>query len=237
MRSIYRTLAVVPCACAIILFSSLTGAVALANMMKDSPVKFPEKGALPSEHPPDVTTKREVPEPEYSIFETPQRSLEQIAKIQSEMVKGEFTPPKPWKYLQRTKRTLTEGGDLHVLAFGDSIVADTMRSAWLAKLGEAYPKAKVRGTVYVRGGGGCQHYREENRVTKNIVPRKPDLVFIGEISQRDTEFIRECIKTLRAALPDVEILLASGTFGSIDRVTPRPLRRVTIPALVHTARN
>jgi hypothetical protein len=37
-------------------------------------------------------------------------------------------------------------------------------------------KATIRGTVYVRGGGGCQHYREEGRVAKNIVPRRPDLV-------------------------------------------------------------
>ena len=74
---------------------------------------------------------------------------------------------------------------------GDSIVADTMRSAWLAKLAEAYPKAKIRGTVYVRGGGGCQHYKEEGRIAKNVVPRKPDLVFIGGISQKDIESIRE----------------------------------------------
>ena len=49
----------------------------------------------------------------------------------------------------------------------------------------------------MRGGGGCQHYREEDRIRKNIVPRKPDLVFIGGISQRDTEYIRECIQVLR----------------------------------------
>ena len=157
----------------------------------------------------------ESPEPDYSIFETPERSLEQIAKIQAEMVKGEFTPPKPdWKYLPRTRRILTAGGDLHVLALGDSIVADTMRSGWLAKLGAAYPQAKIRGTVYVRGGGGCQHYKEEGRIAKNIVPRKPDLVFIGGISQRDIEAIRDCIHQLRAGLPEVEILLATGAFGS-----------------------
>jgi len=200
---------------ALILVLSAFVATAFADMMKDSPVKFPEKGALPSKYPPDIKTQRESPEPDYSIFGTPERSLEQIARIQAEMVKGEFTPPKPdWKHLPRTRRILTEGGDLHVLAFGDSIVADTMRSGWLAKLGEAYPKARIRGTVYVRGGGGCQHYREEGRIARNIIPRKPDLVFIGGISQRDTGFIRDCIQMLRAGLPNVEILLASGAFGS-----------------------
>ena len=178
----------------------LTASLACADMMKDSPVKFPAKGALPSKYPPDVSTKHMSPEKDYSIFGTPQRSLEQIAKIRAEMVKGEFTPPKPdWTHLKRTRRILTEGGDLHLLAMGDSIVADTMRSAWLAKLGEAYPKAKLRGTVYVRGGGGCHHYKEEGRIQKNVVPRKPDLMFIGGISQKDIESIREVIGQLRAA--------------------------------------
>lgn len=206
MRSAYHAL--------ILLFLAIQGTV-FADMMKDSPVKFPEKGALPSKYPPDVRMPRETPEPDYSIFGTPERSLDQIARIQAEMVKGEFTPPKPdRKYLRHTRRILTSGGDLHLLAFGDSIVNDTMRSGWLAKLGEAYPKAAIRSTVYVRGGGGCQHYREGDRIAKNIIPRKPDLVFIGGISQRDPAFIRDCIQMLRAGLPDVEILLASGTFGS-----------------------
>lgn len=193
-------------------------AIGLADMMADSPVKFPDKGALPSKNPPDQPWKHWVtPEEGYSIFGTPERSLAQIRKIQAEMAPGEFTPPKPdWTHLGRTRKILTDGGDLHILAVGDSIVSDTMRSGWVALLQEAYPKARIRGTVYVRGGGGCQHYKEEGRVAKNIVPRKPDLVFIGGISQKDTEDIRTVIKQIRAGLPDVEFLLATGTFGSTD---------------------
>ncbi|MDD4871380.1 MAG: SGNH/GDSL hydrolase family protein [Kiritimatiellae bacterium] len=188
-----------------------------ASMTNDSPVKFPEKGCLPAKYPPDVSTKGNTPEKDYFLFGTPQRSLEQVNKILAEMPCGEFTPPKnDWTNLSKTKKILTGGGDLHVLGLGDSIVNDTMRSAWLAKLQEAYPKAKIRGTVYVRGGGGCQHYREEGRIDKNVVPLKPDLVFIGGISQKDVESIREVIKQLRSALPEVEILLASGTFGTTD---------------------
>ena len=198
----------------------------LADMMKDSPVTFPEKGALPAKWPPDVTTEHKAPEKDYSIFGTPQRSLAQIAKIQAEMPKGEFTPPKPdWTHLKRTRRILTEGEELHVLAMGDSIVADTMRSAWLAKLTEAYPKANIRGTVYVRGGGGCQHYKEEGRIQKNVVPLKPDLMFIGGISQKDIESLREVIHQLRAALPELEILLATGTFGTTDPRSPVELAK------------
>ena len=203
---------------ALTLFVGLAAAsFAFADLMKDSPVTFPEKGAIPSKDPPDVKTWNGSPEKDYSIFGTPQRSLEQIAKIQAGMIPGKFTPPKPdWTNLPRTRRILTEGGELNVLAMGDSIVADTMRSGWLAKLAEAYPKAKIRGTVYVRGGGGCQHYREEQRISKNVVPRKPDLMFIGGISQKDIESIRVVIGELRAALPELEILLVTGAFGSTD---------------------
>ncbi|MFA6564285.1 MAG: GDSL-type esterase/lipase family protein [Verrucomicrobiia bacterium] len=204
----------------------LAASLASADMMKDSPVKFPEKGALKAKWPPDVKTEQNSPEKDYSIFGTPQRSLAQIAKIQAEMPKGKFTPPKPdWTHLKRTRRILTKGGELHLLAMGDSIVADTMRSAWVAKLAEAYPKANIRGTVYVRGGGGCQHYKEEGRIAKNVAPLKPDLMFIGGISQKDIESIREVIGQLRAALPDVEILLATGTFGTTDPRSPQELAK------------
>jgi lysophospholipase L1-like esterase len=202
---------------AVTLLALVASITAFADMMRDSPVTFPEKGPLPAKYPPDVKTASESPEKDYSVFGTPQRSLAQIAKIQAEMPKGRFTPPKPdWTCLKRTRRILTQGGDLHLLAMGDSIVADTMRSAWLAKLAQAFPKANIRGTVYVRGGGGCQHYKEEGRIQKNVVPLKPDLMFIGGISQKDIESIREVIHQLRAALPEVEILLATGAFGSTD---------------------
>lgn len=204
---------------------------ARADLMKDSPVTFPEKGALPSKYPPDVKTPYETPEQDYSIFGTPQRSPAQIAKIQAEMVRGTYTRPKPdWTHLQRTRRVLSEGGDLHVMAVGDSIVADTMRSGWLAKLAEAWPKAKIRGTVYVRGGGGCQHYREEGRVAKHIVPRKPNLVLIGGISQKDIDGIREVIRQIRAGLPDVEFLLFTSGFGSADPRDESELQKVRDPA-------
>jgi hypothetical protein len=187
------------------------------GLMADSPVTFPKEGALPAQYPPDVRVQNEPAEQDYYIFSSPCRSLSQIAAIQTDMPPGHFTPPPAdWKHLQRTRRILLEGGELRLLALGDSIVNDTMRSGWVAQLREAYPKARIEAAVYVRGGGGCQHYREEDRVEKWILPRKPDLVFIGGISQRDIESIREVIRRLRAAVPGVEILLASGTFGTVD---------------------
>ena len=198
---------------------------ACADMMADSPVIFPEKGALPASYPPDQPPKEsEKPEEGYYITSTPVRSLAQIAAIQREMPGGMFSPPpSDWKYLQRTWRILTEGGTLRLLAMGDSIVNDTMRSGWVAKLSEAYPEADIQATVYVRGGGGCQHYKEEGRIAKHVIPRRPDLVFIGGISQRDIESIREVLHQLRSDLPDVEILLASGAFGTADPRIPEEL--------------
>jgi len=221
---------------------------AFADMMADSPVTFPNEGALPAKYPPDQTARPDDPaiegessEEGYYIFNTPIRSLTQIATIQAEMPKGKFiTPPSDWTYLQRTRRILTKGGTLRLLAMGDSIVNDTMRSDWVAKLGEFYPKADIRATIYVRGGGGCQHYKEENRIAKHVIPRKPDLVFIGGISQKDIDSIREVIHQLRSALPEVEILLASGTLAQQIRDhqknLPKPL--IQEPAImVNPSRN
>jgi hypothetical protein len=120
-----------------------------------------------------------------------------------------------------------------VLAFGDSIVADTMRSGWLAKLGAAYPKAKIRGTVYVRGGGGCQHYKEEGRMAKNIVPRKPDLVFIGI-----RKGIRASAKLSSSRAPHCPTRSCSRPARSAPptHATPKRWRRRNTPAPANTAR-
>jgi lysophospholipase L1-like esterase len=197
------------------------------SMVADSPVKFPEKGPMPSKYPPDIKAPREESEKDYFIFASPCRSIEQIDEIQRDMPKGEFTVPKQdWSGLERTHKVLTEGGDLHILGLGDSIVNDTMRSGWVGKLQEAYPKARIKATVYVRGGGGCRHYREQGRVQKYIIPRKPDLVFIGGISQQKSiDDIREVIHQIREGLPEVEFVLASGVFGTTDPRQPGELAK------------
>jgi hypothetical protein len=153
------------------------------DMMADSPVVFPKEGPIPAKYPPDVKEQSEPVEKDYYLFSSPCRSLAQIDKIQAEMPPGKFTLPiSDWKNLERTHRILAEGGELRLLAVGDSIVNDTMRSGWVAKLQEAYPKAAIKATVYVRGAGGCQHYKTNHRVADYIVPRRPNLVFIGGIS-------------------------------------------------------
>jgi lysophospholipase L1-like esterase len=188
------------------------------GMAADSPVTFPERGALPALFPPDVRAERFDPgEPDYFLFASPERSLAQVKEIQAAMPAGHFTPPtNDWRHLPRTRRKLTEGGALHIMAIGDSIVNDTMRSGWIALLREAYPKAEITAVVYVRGGGGAQHFRENDRLDRNVFPRRPDLVFLGGISQRSVEDLAALIDQLRAGLPDVEILLGTGAFGTTD---------------------
>lgn len=198
------------------------------DMMTDSSVSFPKEGALPAKYPPDVTVRNEPVEPDYYLFTSPCRSLAQIRTIQQEMPGGEFaSPPPDWKHLRRTRRLLTEGGELRLFAMGDSIVNDTMRSGWVALLQEAYPKARVQAMVYVRGGGGCQHYRDAGRVQKYVLPHRPDLVFIGGISQQDVASIREVIHQVRQGLPEVEFLLTTGTFGTADPRDPAVLARAS----------
>ena len=50
-------------------------------------------------------------------------------------------------------------------------------------------------------------------------------MLIGGISQRDVASIREVIRQLRAALPEVEVLLFTGTFGTADPRVPEELSR------------
>jgi lysophospholipase L1-like esterase len=189
-----------------------------SDMMADSPVTFPEKGALPSPFPPDVKTQSFPAEKDYSLFESPCRSLAQIRVIQAQMPTGTFAVARAdWSRLPRTRKALTEGGSLHILGLGDSIINDTMRSGWVALLRDAYPKASIKATVYVRGGGNCKHYRAENRVQTYLLPLKPDLVIIGGISQgKDYAAIRDVVGQIRAGLPDCEFLFTTGVFGSTD---------------------
>lgn len=197
------------------------------DLMTDSPITFPKHGALPARFPPDLKTEHFDPgEPDYYLFRSPERSLAQIRAIRAAMPPGWFNPPpSDWRGLSRTRHLLTEGGRLQVMAIGDSIVNDTMRSGWITLLQEAYPRAEITATVYVRGGGGCQHFMENGRLAKHVIPLRPDLVFLGGISQRDLASVREVITQLRAALPEVEILLGTGAFGSVDPRNPEALQR------------
>jgi lysophospholipase L1-like esterase len=187
------------------------------DMAADSPVVFPKEGALPALYPPDLKTVGRPVEDDYYLFTSPCRSVRQIRAIRAAMPEGIYTlPGTDWSHLEQTQRRLKDGERLRILALGDSIVNDVMRSGWVGMLGEAYPRSEVEAWVYVRGGGGCQHYREADRVRRYVVPLQPDLVLIGGISQRSVDDIRVVIRQLREALPLVEVVLFTGAFGTTD---------------------
>lgn len=104
---------------------------------------FPENGCFPRKYEEDVDRVEYPAEDHYWIFGSPSLSVTLIDKIQSERPRGCFKPvPKDHKHLPRTFKKLTEGGDLHILGLGDSIVNDTMRSAWVAKLRQTSPPCR-----------------------------------------------------------------------------------------------
>jgi len=224
--------------------SAVNSPVGPSRMAADSPVTFPASGPLPPTHPPDVPQPAQPSEEGVFVFESlplappgtgtplakyPGRSLAQVAAIQGTLQPGEFTPPPhDWQHLPYTRRTLADGGRLTIVALGDSIMNDTMRSGWIDGLRHAYPQTEIRGFVCVRGGGGCHFFGQDERIARYVVPLEPDLVIIGGISRGDRTLpdgsvqragigpIRDVIRQLRAARPDVEILLMTGAFGSAD---------------------
>lgn len=185
---------------------------------------FPKEGALPDQFREQGGSFQTLPDGVYVLSE-PRRTLDQLTALDALMPGGTFpVPTNRWTHLPRTRQRLTQGGPLHIVNLGDSIVNDTARSGWLLRLRQQAPRADLRMTTVVRGGTGCWWYKESNRVDQLIVPLKPDLVFLGGLSQRgDIDAIREVIRQLRHALPDVECLLATAAFGRLDPLRPDTL--------------
>ena len=157
----------------------------------------------------------------YHLVEEPRRTAGEIAATRAALPAGSCTlPPTDRAALPRTFAKLEGGGELRVVAVGDSIVNDVMRSGWVRDVQAAYPGCEITATSLVRGCGGCRHYREEGRVRRYVVPLRPDLVLIGGISHRKAAAVRDVIDQLRTDLPDVEILLTAGAFGPADPRDP-----------------
>jgi hypothetical protein len=144
--------------------------------------------------------------------------LERIDAVYQAMEPVQYTPPPSrWQFIPKTMQRLRDGGTLRIVMLGDSIVNDTGSSQYELFLERMYPKCKVLKIRSVRGSTGCWWYKEENRVDEWVLKHEPDLLMIGGISQRDdTESIRAVIQQVRAARPQVEVLLMPPVFGSYD---------------------
>jgi alpha-L-fucosidase len=165
------------------------------------------------------------------IIRNNERTLEQILKAYAEIPPVQYSPPAArWEKLPATRKLLTEGGTLHVVMLGDSIVNDTSRSCWNFIVARRHPKCRIEKTTCVRGSTGCWWYKEPGRVQKYVLDHKPDLVLIGGISHRnDIESIRSVIRQIHeASRPD--ILLMTGAFGSTDPRQDDPWQTISDPS-------
>ena len=121
------------------------------------------------------------------------------------------TPPADrWQFIPKAVQKLRKGGTLRIVFLGDSIANDTGNSPFDVLLGRMYPKASVQVVTSVRGGTGCQWYKDENRVQEFVIDCKPDLLIIAGISHGyDTESMRAVIRQVRARI-NPEIMIMTG---------------------------
>jgi len=144
--------------------------------------------------------------------------LARIDAVYKAMEPLQYMPPADrWQFIPKTMERLRDGGTLRIVMLGDSIVNDTGSSQYELLLERMYPRCKVEKIRSVRGSTGCWWYKEEGRVNEWVLKHGPDLLMIGGISQRDdTESIRAVIHQVRAARPQVEVMLMSPVFGGYD---------------------
>lgn len=142
-------------------------------------------------------------------------SLERLDAMYASMDKIEYTPPRGrFDFLPKTMEKLKNGPELTIVMLGDSIIGNTAGSEYDVLLSRLYPQCKIRKIVSTRGSTGCWYYKNDNHVEEYVLRHNPDLLIIGGISQKgDTESIREVIRQVRAAQPNVEVLLIAPVFG------------------------
>ena len=75
--------------------------------------------------------------------------------------------------LPKTMKTLREGGKLRIVMLGDSICNDTSNSLYETLLMRAYPKARIEVVTSVRGGTGCQFYKDPPHVQEYVLRFQP----------------------------------------------------------------
>jgi hypothetical protein len=125
-----------------------------------------------------------------------------------------------WQQLPKSLAKLAAGERLRIVMLGDSICNDTSNSLYETLLAERYPGARIEVVTNVRGGTGCQYYKDENRVREYVLDHRPDLVIIAGISHGfDVDAIRSVVRQIRAG-SDCEMLVMTGAVCRRDVLEP-----------------
>ena len=134
------------------------------------------------------------------------------------MPAGRFTPPpNDWKHLARTRRILTQGGKLRLMAVGDSIVNDTMRSGWIEPAAGGLSQGARSPPPSTCAAAAAPN--TSGRTTASLdrcFRADPTWCFSAASASGLSQISPLMIEQLRAGLPEVEILLGTGAFGTTD---------------------
>jgi len=128
-----------------------------------------------------------------------------------------------WTNLTRHSRLAYRGGQFHLLGLGDSIANDTMRSGRdlrnFRRLFRRRGSERRLTSVAGEAAGGITARRDES--TKTCYRFKPDLVFIGGISQgKDPEPTSRCHRPDPARFARVRVCPGDGSSELLPPRTP-----------------
>ena len=143
---------------------------------------------------------------------------EHLAQARAEIPPVHFIPPaKRWEELPLSRALLAKPSRAwRVVMLGDSIVNDTWGSRFGDELQTRLPHTRLDLTAVIGEAKGCWWYAQSDRVKRFVVPREPDLLIIGGISNRgDSEAVRQVIRQTRAAKA-CDVLLLTGPVGYVD---------------------
>jgi hypothetical protein len=115
-----------------------------------------------------------------------------------------------FRYLPQTMDRLRQGVPLRMLFLGDSLCNDTFTGQWEALIRRGFPNAQITPLISVRGSTGVIWYAQDNRLADYVYQQKPDMIYIGGISNGvDESAWHSVIDQIRANLPAAEILVGS----------------------------
>jgi len=133
-----------------------------------------------------------------------------------------FEPPENrWTHLESLKRRLSapRAEPLRVLLLGDSIMNDLGNSLFEVLLTDDYPRLQVEMIHSVRSASGSPYFRQPGKVDDYVLRYRPDVVLIGGTSHdHDLEAVRDVVRQIRDARPDIPLILLSGVFGHEDGI-------------------